>query len=429
MGPHHSCSYADIAIDYAIDQKVMSAQNPWRSSIGSWSRFRDDIYCPWTGSQEELVQFDHWLNQLDPQLSFTLETSTEGVVFLDLKLSTQGSTVVTGMHSKSSDTHAYLLPTSCHPTHICKNIPKGVMKRVRRNCSEDDTRVATYDEYKQYLLQRDYNEVFIDEAIALAEQTPRDALMGKSAATPKSNSRKYPLITKFNHKLPPMSKYINENLHILELTPETSRMFNKSSVFVSYKMENNILSMITKNKFKSKSLGNGHQIDDPNWGCFKCSKLCTLCKNFMVESKSVTSSNTNQVFKIKSHITCDSENIIYMITDKVCKDVFYVGYTEDNMKVRWRNHKSHIKMGKKTCEIASHFTKLASTVHKLNKESQVEYTSQLSEQLELVLIESVERIPGLDMKKHLLSRETYWQGALKASKLFGGINKRSNRTA
>ena len=117
-----------------------------------------------------------------------------------------------------------------------------------------------------------------------------------------------------------------------------------------------------------------------------------------------------------------------MITDKVCKDVFYVGYTEDNMKVRWRNHKSHIKMGKKTCEIASHFTRLSSSVHKLNRESQAAYTSQLSEQLNIVLIESVESIPGIDMKKHLLSRETYWQGALKASRLFGGINKRSNRT-
>ena len=193
-------------------------------------------------------------------------------------------------------------------------------------------------------------------------------------------------------------------------------------------MESNILSMITKNKFKSSVASNSQQIDDPMWGCFKCDKLCTLCKNFIVESKTVTSSNTNQVFKIKSRITCDSVNIIYMITDKVCKDVFYVGYTEDTMKVRWRNHKSHIKMGKKTCEIASHFTRLSSSVHKLNRENQAAYTSQLSEQLEIVLIESVDSIPGVDMKKHLLSRETYWQGALKASKLFGGINKRSNRT-
>jgi predicted GIY-YIG superfamily endonuclease len=44
----------------------------------------------------------------------------------------------------------------------------------------------------------------------------------------------------------------------------------------------------------------------------------------------------NQVFKLKSHITGDSVSIVYMIKDKVCDNIFYIGYTEDNMKVRWR---------------------------------------------------------------------------------------------
>ena len=408
----------------------MSSENPWKSCINLWARFRDDIYCPWTGTQEELDQFDRWLNQLDPQLSFTLESSPDGVAFLDLKLSTKGCTVVTAMHSKSSDTHAYLLPTSCHPTHICRNIPRGVMKRVRRNCAEDDTRAATYNEYKQYLIERDYNEELVDEAIGLAEQTPRDTLMGKSDEAPLSSIRKYPLIMKFNPRLPIMSKYIKDNLHILDLTPETSQMFNKNSLFVSYKMESNILALITKNKFRDKRQISDTQskkdTDDPNWGCYSCGK-CTLCKNFLVESKTFTSSKTNQTFKIKSQITCETENIIYMITDKICKDIFYVGYTEDNMKVRWSNHKSHIKVGKKTCEIASHFVNQSTSVHKLNKASQVEYTSQLREHLSLIIIESVEPIPGLNMKEHLKSREDFWQATLKASQLFGGINKRSNK--
>ena len=45
MGPHHSCSYADIAVDRAIDQIVMSNENKYVNNIGIWSRFRDDIYC------------------------------------------------------------------------------------------------------------------------------------------------------------------------------------------------------------------------------------------------------------------------------------------------------------------------------------------------------------------------------------------------
>ena len=47
----------------------------------------------------------------------------------------------------------------------------------------------------------------------------------------------YPLIVKFNPR--------RENLHILELTPETNMLFNGDSLFVSYKMESNIKSLIT----------------------------------------------------------------------------------------------------------------------------------------------------------------------------------------
>ena len=45
MGPHHACSYADAAADYAVDQKIMShSLNPLYDKIVDWSRFRDDIF-------------------------------------------------------------------------------------------------------------------------------------------------------------------------------------------------------------------------------------------------------------------------------------------------------------------------------------------------------------------------------------------------
>ena len=439
MGPHHACSYTDIAVDKAIDTRVRDPQeNPWEHCIALWGRFRDDIFCIWTGSEEELQDFNCWLNSLESKLNFTMEFSRESVVFLDLRLTIKGTRVESSMYSKPSDSHAYLLPTSCHPAHICKNIPQGVLKRVRRNCSEEETRLETYQEYKQYLLQRDYSLELIEEAIKLAEDTPRSKLLGSvENDVDSSKSRKFPLIIKFNPRLPPMAKFISQHIHILELTPETHEIFNKSSVFVSYKTEQNILSMITKNRFKCKSQnnseltsvqgqGSGPSSDNvaPDAGCFGCVKKCTLCKDFLVECKQFTSSKTNQTFTIKSKITCDTKNVIYMITDKICEDVFYVGYTQDNMKTRWANHKSHIKACKKTCELASHFIKLANSRHKLDKSNQKAFTSQLSNHLEIRLIESVAPMVGIDMKEHIESREKFWQGTLKAAKLYGGLNKR-----
>ena len=117
-----------------------------------------------------------------------------------------------------------------------------------------------------------------------------------------------------------------------------------------------------------------------------------------------------------------------MIVDTICKDIFYIGYSESDMTERWRNHKSHIKVGHKSCEIATHFKSLSKSTHKLDTTSQALFTSQLSKHLEVYLIESVEVIPGRDTKAFLKQREDFWQATLKATNFYGGLNKRSNRT-
>ena len=119
---------------------------------------------------------------------------------------------------------------------------------------------------------------------------------------------------KFNPRLPPMSSIIKKHIDILSLTEETAKLFHKDSLFVSYKMEKNILSLITKNKFKTppvvdppRPMGVG---EDQKLGCFKCKNNCTLCKIFLVESTEFSSPRTKQKFQIKSYIDCQTKNII-----------------------------------------------------------------------------------------------------------------------
>ena len=205
-----------------------------------------------------------------------------------------------------------------------------------------------------------------------------------------------------------------------------------------YRMEKNILGLITCNKFKEcpfppavhlKPHDNlpHSSLDDPNWGCRPCLKTCTLCKNFLRTTNSFTSPKTTQTFRIKSHIDCNTKHVVYLVLDLKCNDIFYVGYTTDCMAVRWRNHKSHIKNSIKSCELASHFISLSSTTHKLDRTSQATFTSELSEHIAIILIESVKPSPSLDVESFLKERENFWQGALKSTPLFGGINKRSNK--
>ena len=111
--------------------------------------------------------FNTFLNTCDPDLQFTSTgASSEGVVSLDLKINTGiNNHIETDIYCKACDPHAYLLPTSCHPTHICKNIPKSVLTRVKRNCSTEAAYHEGLKEYTNYLKLRDYSDAIIKTSI------------------------------------------------------------------------------------------------------------------------------------------------------------------------------------------------------------------------------------------------------------------------
>ena len=116
---------------------------------------------------------------------------------------------------------------------------------VKCNCTDSEIQSAGYNEYKQFLMARGYAESTIDSAIEKAKEVPRDRLLGISEVHNKNSTglRKYPLVIKFNPKLPPMSQFINKYLHILELTSETAKMFNKDSIYSLYHIKWNKISL------------------------------------------------------------------------------------------------------------------------------------------------------------------------------------------
>ena len=139
MGPKNACEYFHCSMD-RIDQLVNNLDepiNPSNTRPYFWARLRDDILMIWTGSIDQLTQFMTWLNGICQSLKFTYTHSPEGVEFLDLFVYVTDNFIHTKLFSKKSDTHCYLIPTSCHKDHVVRNIPFGVARRVRQNNSED----------------------------------------------------------------------------------------------------------------------------------------------------------------------------------------------------------------------------------------------------------------------------------------------------
>ena len=77
---------------------------------------------------------------------------------------------------------------------------------------------------------------------------------------------------------------------------------------------------------------NTYQSRSPS-GSFRCNKSsCTICPFIEDGRNQYTFYSTGQTFKIKSHITCKTPNVIYMIQCTKC-NLQYIGETKRRLKV------------------------------------------------------------------------------------------------
>ena len=130
----------------------------------------------------------------------------------------------------------------------------------------------------------------------------------------------------------------------------------------------------------------------------KCARQCDICKNYLVCNNEFSSTVTGKKYKVRGNLSCKSQNVVYLINCKKCKQQYVGSALKDNFKSRFRVHKSDINTGKDRCGVAKHFLAKCTDVGKL-------------ENLEIQLIEEVK--PGnYDIERKLWSREKYWQAQL-----------------
>ena len=101
---------------------------------------------------------------------------------------------------------------------------------------------------------------------------------------------------------------------------------------------------------------------------------------------------TARFYNIRGNLSCNSSNVIYLISCKNCEGQ-YIGSAID-FKARFRIHKSDIKTKKDRCGTTSQFNTNYSDVQNPHRFLQVQ------------LIESV--VSNLDLENKLWEREKYW---------------------
>ena len=116
--PVYACLFMSI-----LEKKILSTWTGTRPHL--FKRYIDDIFFIWHGTVEELQDFLTHMNSCHPYIKFTSEYDYDKktVAFLDMSISIDQGKIVTDLHKKDTARVQYLLPSSCNPGHVTKNIP------------------------------------------------------------------------------------------------------------------------------------------------------------------------------------------------------------------------------------------------------------------------------------------------------------------
>ena len=386
MGTKMAPSYANIFMGRLETRLLIQA--PVKPL--SWLRFIDDVEMKWANTRESLEQFIETANNFHPSIKFTVDISDNSNIFLDTTSILEDDKIKTDIYCKPVDTHQYLLPSSSHPRHVIKNLPKGLSLRVKRICSDNETCDKRLNELRGHLRARGYEDQKIDTAFAKSRAANRDTLLQYK---PKEKNKRVPFVMTYHPDGPNLHTIVHKRMDILHSSDLMREIFPEAPI-IAYRRPKNLKDHLVRARVDSNRSN--------NTGVVKCkARRCELCK-LMPETDTFRSSRTGISYKIFQKMSCNSKNVIYLITCKTCQ-IQYVGETV-NFRLRMNNHKSAIRNNHNN-SVARHFNSLGHSI----------------DSLELLPIESN---PGWSEVERL-DREKYWMHQL--STLPGaGLNERVN---
>lgn len=336
MGTKMAPSYANIFMGRLERNLLLRA--PFKPL--SWLRFIDDIEMKWVENRDCLNDFITFANSFHNSIKFTVDISSSKNVFLDTTSTLEDGEIKFSLHTKPTDSHLYLKPSSCHPPHTFRGIPKGLTTRIRRICSSNEIFEEQSRILKSHLCNRGYKAHTVQSAIDEITTKDRKTLLQYKEKTDKS---RVPLVTTYHPALKNLNTILKSNLPILYTNERMADLF-KDPPMAAFKRPRNLKDMVVRARLDNPL---------PNGGFKTCSDTrCLLCKH-STNADSFKSPITGRTYKIFGNTSCRTDNCIYLISCKVCSKQ-YVGETGD-LRRRINNHRSTIKTKKVKEPVGEHF--------------------------------------------------------------------------
>ncbi|KAJ8039047.1 hypothetical protein HOLleu_16635 [Holothuria leucospilota] len=214
MGTPVAPSYANIFMG-KLEQEIIASTSYILPN--TWKRVIDDIQFLWISTPSNLSLFKTLVNTRHPTIKYTFNSSQDNIQFLDIEITQYNTQLETKIYSKPTDSHAYLLPTLCHPKHTFTSIPYSQALRVIRNCSTDDTNTFHLNELQTHFSNRGYDASIVGQQIQRAKQTPRNELL---AYKPKRKNKRIPLIVTYSPIFAGLPKKLQKCSRHIQNSPE-----------------------------------------------------------------------------------------------------------------------------------------------------------------------------------------------------------------
>ena len=193
--------------------------------------------------------------------------------FLDVNVSITDGKIITDFYTKPTNTHQYLLHSSCHATHTKRAIPLSLALRLRRICSTEETFTLRTNELMTYLHKRGYSRCFLRQEITRAKNiTRKEALLLKSTTVTTDKSECVPFTLTYNPTLRSISSIIRKHISILTSSHRCHNIF-KSAPIVAFRRSNNLTNFL----MYELNYATLHRTTRAPRGCFQCGSHCSMC--------------------------------------------------------------------------------------------------------------------------------------------------------
>ena len=166
------------------------------------------------------------------KIKFEIDLSTNEVNLLDVTISLKHGKLKITLLTKPRDFHFYLNTSSCHPSHVLKNIPKGQSIRLRRISSRKSDYLLNSEILCKQFIERGFHEKELKKTIKQVAKMDRNELLRDRIRENKDPQTI--LVSTWHPKLSAIPSILKNNFYLISSDPKLSNIF-KQKPTVTYR--------------------------------------------------------------------------------------------------------------------------------------------------------------------------------------------------